>query len=109
HSMVLGEELDVFGAMNYLTQRRLVMGGGVRFKDARLRRDLQDYVFDNEFEDTLTHERMNRTRPAERQMFYRQVFDYGDAASPEDMTVNSEFDQLWKGLMVESARDLERA
>lgn len=109
HSMVLGEELDVFGAVNYLSTRRLVMGGGIRFKDPQLRRDLQDYVFDNEFEDTLTHSRMTRTRPAERQMFYRQVFNFGDASGPEDMPTNSEFEQLWKVLMIESARYLERA
>jgi hypothetical protein len=110
HAMVLGEELDVFGAVNYLTTRKLVMGGGIRFKDLRLRRDLQDYVFDSEFMDIAApNARMNRTRPAERQMFYRQLFDFGDAASPDDMPVNGEFQQLWKVLMIEAAHYLERA
>jgi len=42
-------------------------------------------------------------------MFYRQVFNYGDATAPDEMAYNSEFDQLWKVLMIESARYLERA
>jgi hypothetical protein len=107
--MVLGDELDVFGAVGYLTNRRLVMHGGMKIKSPALRRDLQDYVFDNEFVDTRTNERMTRTRPAERQMFYRQVFDYGQGPVPEDMPVNFEFPQLWNVLMLETARYLDRA
>jgi hypothetical protein len=109
HAMVLGDELDVFGAVGYLTNRRLVMHGGMKIKSPALRRDLQDYVFDNEFVDTKTNERMTRTRPAERQMFYRQVFDYGQGPVPEDMPVNFEFPQLWNVLMLETARYLDRA
>jgi hypothetical protein len=52
---------------------------------------------------------LNRTRPAERQMFYRQVFNYGNAPVTEDVVVNQEFRNLWKVLMLESARYLERA
>jgi hypothetical protein len=74
-----------------------------------LRKDLQDYVFDNEFVDPETGQRMTRTRPAERQMFSRQVFDQGNVPTPEDMPVNFEFPQLWKVLMLESARYLDRA
>ena len=109
HAMVLGDELDVFGAVGFLTNRRLVMHGGMKIKSPALRRDLQDYVFDNEFVDPKTNERMTRTRPAERQMFYRQVFDYGQGPVPEDMPVNFEFPQLWSVLMLETARYLDRA
>ena len=109
HAMVLGEELDVFGAVGYLTNRRLVANGGMKIKSPALRRDLQDYVFDNEFVDTTTRQRMTRTRAAERQMFFRQVFDWGQGPVPEDLPVNYEFPQLWNVLILESARYLKEA
>jgi hypothetical protein len=109
HAMVLGEELDVFGAVGYLTNRRLVANGGMKIKNPTLRRDLQAWVFDNEFVDTQTKERMTRTRAAERQMFFRQVFNWGQGPVPEDLAVNYEFPQLWNVLILESARYLKEA
>jgi hypothetical protein len=116
HGMVLGEELDVFGAVHYLAHRRMNTNGGMRIENVRLREDLQRYVFDNVYLDlgdkraasAKPRERF-RTRPAERQMFHRQVFDQGAAEMPEGMLLNPEFKQLWKILMLESARYLDRA
>jgi len=109
HTMVLGDELDVFGAVNYLTNRRLFRNGGIRIESRQLRNDIQSYVLSNEFIDLKNGQRNERTRPAERQMFHRLVFDQGDAKVPDDLYTNEEFKQLWKVLMLESARYLERA
>lgn len=117
HGMVLGDELDVFGAVHYLAHRRMNVFGGMRIKDRRLRDDLQRYVFDNRYLDLGDSKRNPsvapvekfRTRPSERQMFHRQVFDEGSADMPEDMLVNRDIKRLWKVLMLESARYLDRA
>jgi hypothetical protein len=114
HSMVMGEELDVFGAVHYLAHRRMNVFGGMRIKDRALRDNLQRYVFDNQYTDlgdrklAPKSERF-RTRPQERQMFQRQVFDEGHAEMADDMVVNTDFKRLWKVLMLESARYLDRA
>jgi hypothetical protein len=109
HTMVLGEELDVFGAVAYLTQQRLVRNGGLRIESKLLRADIKSYVLSNKFIDLKTGQLDDRTRPAERQMFQRQVFDHGDAQVPSDLFMNDEFKQLWKVLMLESARYLQSA
>jgi hypothetical protein len=117
HGMVLGDELDVFGAVHYLAHRRMNVFGGMRIKDRTLRDDLQRYVFDNRYLDLGDRSQSPpptpiekfRTRPAERQMFHRQVFDEGTAEMPEDMLVNRDFKRLWKVLMLEAARYLDRA
>lgn len=108
HGMVLGDELDVFGSVNYFTHKYLVRGG-IEIKDKRLRMDLRDYVFSERFMDLKTNRMTDRTRPAERQMFYRQVFNEGNAEVTEDVILNSEFKRLWKVLMLESAKYLQRA
>ena len=51
YTMVLGDELDVFGAVNFFTHRYLLRGG-IEITDDRLRDDLQDYVFSNQFSRT---------------------------------------------------------
>jgi hypothetical protein len=108
YGMILGDELDVFNAMNYFTHKYLVRGG-IEIQDSNLREDLQMYVFSNRFTDPKTKKILDRTRPAERQMFYRQVFDYGNAQITDDVIVNREFTKLWKVLILESAKYLERA
>lgn len=108
YSMVLGDELDVFGVMNYFTHKYLLRGA-IEIQDRRLREDLQNYVFSNRFTDLRTNKVVDRTRPAERQMFYRQVFSAGGAQLTEDIIVNREFPRLWKVLMLETAEYLERA
>jgi hypothetical protein len=107
YSMTLGDELDVFNVVNYFTHKYLVRGG-MEIKDRRLREDLQMYVFSNKFIGRNGRE-LDRTRPAERMMFYKQVFNYGSTKITDDLIVNDEFIKLWKVLILESARYLERA
>lgn len=108
YSMVLGDELDVFNAINYFTHKYLIRGG-IEITDSTLRDDLQLYVFSNKFTDLRTNRINDRSRPAERQMFYRQVFNWGQGQTTEDLIVNDEFPKLWKVLMLESAKYIERA
>jgi hypothetical protein len=108
YGMVLGDELDVFNVVNYFTHKYLVRGA-IEIQDRRLRDDLQMYVFSSKFTDLKTGKIEDRTRPAERQMFYRQVFNQGNGQVTEDVIVNNEFPKLWKVLILESAKYLERA
>jgi hypothetical protein len=106
--MVAGDELDVFDVVNYFTHKYLIRGG-FEIVDGRLRDDLQTYVFSNRFTDLKTGRVEDRTRPAERHMFYKQVFNEGGAQVSDEMIVNAEFPRLWKVLILESAEYLERA
>lgn len=108
YSMVLGDELDVFNAVNYFTHKYLIRGG-IEITDGTLRDDLQLYVFSNKFTDLRTNRINDRSRPAERQMFYRQVFNWGQGQTTEDLIINDEFPKLWKVLILESAKYIERA
>ena len=109
YGMVLGDELDIFNVINFFTHKYLVRGH-IEIQDRRLRDDLQMYVFSGKFTDLKTGRVVDRTRPAERQMFYSQVFNYGNAPGTDDMVIrNEEYQRLWKVLMLESARYLERA
>ncbi len=108
YSMIVGDELDVFDIVNYFTHRYLLRGG-IEIQDSRLREDLQQYVFSSRFTDLKTKKLVDRTRPAERYMFYKQVFNYGAGQVTEDVVVNSEFPRLWKVLILESAKYIERA
>ena len=109
YGMVLGDELDIFNVINFFTHKYLVRGH-IEIQDRRLRDDLQMYVFSGKFTDLKTGKIVDRTRPAERQMFYGQVFNYGSAPGADDMVIrNDEYQRLWKVLMLESARYLERA
>lgn len=113
YGMVLGDELDVFSTVNYFTHSYLLRGG-IEIQDSTLRDDLQQYVFSNRFTDLKTRKIADRTRPAERQMFYRQVFNGGgDLGQDNDLAKilvpNTEFVKLWKVLILESAKYIERA
>jgi hypothetical protein len=109
YGMVLGDELDIFNVINFFTHKYLVRGQ-IEIQDRRLRDDLQMYVFSGKFTDLKTGKIVDRTRPAERQMFYGQVFNVGSVPSADDMVIrNEEYQRLWKVLMLESARYLERA
>jgi hypothetical protein len=108
YSMVLGDELDVFNTVNYFTHKYLIRGG-IEITDSRLRDDLQLYVFSNKFTHLRTGAVNDRSRPAERHMFYRQVFNWGHGQATDDLIVNHEFPKLWKVLILESAKYLERA
>jgi hypothetical protein len=98
----------VFNAMNYFTNKFLIRGG-IEITDARLRDDLQMYVFSNKFTDPRSGKVNDRTRPAERHMFYRQVFNWGSGKVTPELIVNPEFPRLWKVLILESAKYIERA
>jgi hypothetical protein len=108
YGMILGDELRVFEMMSHFTHKYLVRGN-INIEDSRLRDDLQLYVFSGKFTDPKSGRIADRSRPSERKMFYRQVFDYGHAPITPDVIVNREFNRLWKVLMVESATYLERA
>jgi hypothetical protein len=108
HAMVAGDELDVFGVVDYFTRKYLIRGG-IEVLDGRLRDDLQNYVFSDRFTDLKTGRMVDRTRGPERQMFYRQAFNLGRGNVTEDVYVNGEFPRLWKVLILESAQYLERA
>lgn len=113
YSMVLDTDFHVFDTVNFLTHNELV-NKKVEIRDGRLRDDLQHYVFSNRFPRlksnlSKTETLEDRTRPAERQMFYRQVFGYGNAKVSDNAAVNSEFPRLWKVLILESAKYLQRA
>jgi hypothetical protein len=108
YSMVLGDELDVFHTVNYFTHKYLIRGG-IEITDSRLRDDLQLYVFSNKFTHLKTGAINDRSRHAERHMFYRQVFNWGHGQVTDDLIVNQEFPRLWKVLILECAKYLERA
>lgn len=107
YSMTLGDELDIFNVVNFFTHKYMVRGN-IQIQDRQLRDDLQQYVFSNRFTDVKTGRVLDRTRLPERQMFYRQVFSYGNAQTTDDVIVNKEFPKLWRILITESARYLER-
>lgn len=107
YAMILGDELDVFNVVNYFTHKYLIRGG-IEIQDSHLRDDLQMYVFSNKFTDPKTKRILDRTRPSERQMFYRQVFNSGNARIMDDIILNREFTRLWKVLILESAKYIER-
>jgi hypothetical protein len=110
--MTLGDELGVFDAVRYFTHRYLFQEG-FAVEDRTLRRDLEDYVFNEQFtgydEEAGEIRLMRVTQEAERRSFYRQVFDQGGSPLPDGSPANPDFAQLWKILMLESARFLERA
>jgi len=108
YTMVLGDELDVFSIVHYFTHKYLV-NGLMEVTDPVLRTDLQNYVFSNRFTDLRTGQLADRSRPAERGMFYRQVFALGHGQVPEDLIVNDDFPSMWKTLMFQSATYLEKA
>lgn len=106
-SMILGEEMKVFDCAKQLTHKYLVRKN-IDLQDRKLRENLQNYVFFRKFTAPATKKTLECVREAERQMFYRQVFNAGTGRTTEDVIVNREFPRLWKILMLESARYLER-
>ncbi|SFD84205.1 hypothetical protein SAMN05518672_103465 [Chitinophaga sp. CF118] len=108
YSMTLGEELDIFNVVNFFTHKYMVRGN-IQISDTQLREDLQLYVFSNKFTHPRTGKIIDRTRPAERQMFYKQVFNFGNAPVTEDVVVNKEFPKYWRILIMEVARYIQRA
>src|SRR6185503_2739852 len=112
YSMVLGDELDVFSTINYFTHNYLLRGG-IEIQDSTLRDDLQLYVFSNKFTDLKSRKINDRTRPAERAMFYKQAFNAGAEITDNDLAQilvpNPEFPKLWKVLILETAKYIQQA
>jgi hypothetical protein len=52
---------------------------------------------------------LDRTQQHERQIFYRQVFNEGKGEPTDDVVANTEFSRLWKVLILEAAKYLQRA
>src|SRR5262249_20536980 len=112
YDMVLGDELDVFSTINYFTNNYLLRGG-IEIQDTTLRNDLQLYVFSNKFLDLKTNKIIDRTRPSERAMFYKQVFNAGAAITDNDLAQilvpNPDYPKLWKVLILETAKYIQQA
>jgi hypothetical protein len=112
YDMVLGDELDVFSTINYFTNNYLLRGG-IEIQDATLRNDLQLYVFSNKFLDLKTSKVNDRTRPSERAMFYKQVFNAGPETTDRDLAQllvpNPDYPKLWKVLILETAKYIQQA
>jgi hypothetical protein len=112
YDMVLGDELDVFSTVNYFTNNYLLRGG-IEIQDTTLRNDLQLYVFSNKFLDLKTNRINDRTRPSERAMFYKQVFnagaDVGDNELAQILVPNPDYPKLWKVLILETAKYIQQA
>lgn len=112
YDMVLGDELDVFSTINYFTNNYLLRGG-IEIQDATLRNDLQLYVFSNKFLDLKTNKINDRTRPSERAMFYKQVFNAGAEITDNDLAQilvpNPDYPKLWKVLILETAKYIQQA
>jgi hypothetical protein len=108
YSMTLGDELNIFDVMNYFTHKFMIRGT-IQISDKTLREDLQLYVFSNKFTNILNGKIVDRTRPTERYMFYKQVFNYGSGQITEDVIVNKEFNKLFKILIMEGAKYIQRA
>jgi hypothetical protein len=112
YDMVLGDELDVFSTINYFTNNYLLRGG-IEIQDATLRNDLQLYVFSNKFLDLKTNKINDRTRPSERAMFYKQVFNAGGEVVDNDLAQilvpNPDYQKLWKVLILETAKYIQQA
>lgn len=112
YDMVLGDELDVFSTINYFTHNYLLRGG-IEIQDATLRNDLQLYVFSNKFLDLKTNKVNDRTRPSERAMFYKQVFNAGAEIVDNDLAQilvpNPDYPKLFKVLILETAKYIQQA
>lgn len=104
--MTLGDELGVFRAADLLVMRHLSLGR-VDISSPQLLRDLQDYALNEEFRGAQGRV-LQRTSEEERRMFYRQVFDLGDAQLVDGMVTNREFAHLWNNLMLETVRYIEK-
>jgi hypothetical protein len=101
-TMVWGDELGIFEVVN-----RIAMQSGqqqairLEIRSKELATDLRMYALDEEFRDLRTGQIGRRIAPAERQMFYRQLFGFGEAQTPDASQNNSDFRRLWAVLMTE--------
>ena len=105
--MTLGDELGVFTAIDLLVTKYLGTGV-IDVQSPQLLQDLQNYVLNDEFSDLKSGRSYKRTSAEERRMFYRQVFNYGDSGLMDGMISNTDFEQLWNVLMIETVKYIEK-
>ncbi len=103
YTMVWGDQIGIFEVIERIigqtsTQYQLSI------RQQQVAEDLSLYALDERFEDLRSGRTYRRIPPAERQMFYRQVFGVGQAPVTDGMAVNSDFPRLWAVLMTETAR-----
>lgn len=98
--MTMGDELGIFDAVDLLV-RKYLSRSLVDIRSQRLLQDLQNYALNDEFTDLSSGRTYRRTKPEERRMFYRQVFNFGPAEPTEGVLSNPDFDLLWRDLIVE--------
>ncbi|MBK8610189.1 MAG: hypothetical protein IPL84_09630 [Chitinophagaceae bacterium] len=96
-SAIMEMDLDIFNLTNYLTDNFLIKNR-IDIDDQRLRKNLQMFVFSNQFIDGKTGKTIERTKDGERNHFYRQVLNIGTATVPQGMIINTKFARLWKKL-----------
>lgn len=103
-TMVWGDMLGIFQAVDRIAMQTSVEGQGPILLEVRSRElsdDLRMYVLDEEYRDLRTGRVSRRISPAERQMFYRQLFGIGDAQVVAEQQVNPDFQRYWAVLMME--------
>jgi hypothetical protein len=105
---IMENDLDIFNLANYLTNDYLIRNR-VDLVDPRLRRNLELFVFSNRFKDVKTGMVLDRTKPAERQHFYNQVFNMGNGQVPNGLMVNHKFPKLWNRSAPEVKKFLDEA
>lgn len=103
-TMVWGDMLGIFQTVDRIAMQAPVDGQGPILLEVRSRQlsdDLRMYVLDEEYRDLKTGQISHRISPAERQMFYRQLFGIGDAQVVADEQVNPDYQRYWAVLMME--------
>lgn len=103
-TMVWGDMLGIFQTVDRIAMQAPIEGQGPILLEVRSR-ELSDalrmYVLDEEYRDLKTGRVSRRISPAERQMFYRQLFGIGDAQVVADDQINPDFQRYWAVLMME--------
>ena len=99
--MVMGDELEVFNAADTLITRHLRSKKySVDVRSKTTLDAIRMYAFGERFENLNTGVTYQRTLEAERMMFYKQVFNMGDATNMTDIETNSDFGAHWDSLMI---------
>jgi hypothetical protein len=100
--MVMGDELEMFNAADALITRHLRSKTySVDIRSKMTLDAIRMYAFGERFENVNTGITYQRTLEAERMMFYKQVFNLGEAVDMPTIDSNPDFSPLWDTLMVE--------
>ncbi len=107
--MVLGEELEVFNAVEMLFAKHLRSPRyAIKVQSRETIDAIRMYSFANRFEDLETGAQYDRSQENDRMMFYKQLFNYGQVMGLEEADVNVNFQPLWDSLMIEVAKYIEK-